>query len=70
MFCYGWFTDILQEELESKHLLEMEEAGRMHSQQMMVARMELDRALELTKQKVGEIIHLIKSLRSNRWIIK
>ena len=46
------FTESLQEEMEQKSSQLLEEASHMHSQQMMAARMELERAMEISKQKV------------------
>ena len=38
--------------MEQKSSQLLEEASHMHSQQMMAARMELERAMEISKQKV------------------
>ena len=53
------FPDMLREEDEQKYLGQMEEMSKGHHQQLMAARMELDRAMELAKQKVwGDGVHL------------
>lgn len=46
------FTETLKTELEHKLAMEMEQTQRGHQMQMQAARMELDRAIELTKHKV------------------
>ncbi len=47
-----FIPESLRTELEHKHSLELEQSGRQHQQQMHAARMELERALEITRQKV------------------
>jgi len=45
----------MRTELEQQHSIEMEQLTREHQQELFAARMELERALELTKQKVGSV---------------
>ncbi|XP_064630713.1 protein FAM184A-like [Lineus longissimus] len=44
-------TEMLKTELTHKHSMEIEEYAKAHTSQMNAARMELDRAIELAKQK-------------------
>ena len=46
------FLDGLNEKWEQRYASELDEQTQQHSQQMQVARMELERAIELSKQKV------------------
>ena len=46
------FTENLRTELQQQHAAELDETSRSHQLQMQAARMELDRAIELSRQKV------------------
>ena len=46
------FVENLRTELQQQHASELDETNRSHQLQMQAARMELDRAIELSRQKV------------------
>ena len=50
------YTESLQTEMEHKLATEMEQTQREHHMQMQAARMELERAMELTRQKVSHSV--------------
>ena len=60
---YFVLPDALREEMEQQQSQELEENNRAHSQQMMAARMELERAMELSKQKVKFETYCLKGRR-------
>ena len=55
-------AESLRVELENRYAAEMEQTAYQHSQQLQAARMELDRSIELAKQKASRIHKCFKSV--------
>lgn len=52
MFAFCFLVENLRTELQQKYSLELDETSRSHQMQLQAARMELERAIELSGQKV------------------
>ena len=53
MACFVLFVEALRTELQHKHAVEVEQLNKACHSQLAAARMELERAVEITKQKVS-----------------
>lgn len=51
--------------MEANHTQDIEDRDRLHEQQMMAARLELDRALEISRQKEAEFTMKLSELESD-----